>query len=401
MRPGVEALHRHRIPRGIGVLLHYAALLGALALLVWLLVPTALQQTQDALGPLPTTKEELEQGVRNSHGLRHEVLAYVESRLEGTQTWASAVGPAVELSRKAVEILVGVLFVFAIAAYWISTGSERSRSSSRWSRLETDLRPRDVAPRRREARGVRPPDAAHDRVRQYGALALVLADRASVLAPPRRLLRRRRDHPRDRTARRRPGRRRCRPDGVLAARRARGGAVYGLRLLQDYVINPRVFGHAVGLAPLVVLVTVSAVGLASDPPRSRLRRPLRPSSRRSSTSLCAGATRPRRRYRASSRRSRGPGRAAAASRRRRAGVRSPRGVVTYSPTRNRDAAQSVKSWSPSKGLPRSPTCRRPGGRRSIRRPPRSNLYRTCFRQTIQQALVYHVTERPGGRRRYC
>ena len=38
-------------------------------------------------------------------------------------------------------------------------------------------------------------------------------------------------------------------------------AVYGLRLLQDYVISPRVLGHAVGLTPLVVLVSVSAVAL--------------------------------------------------------------------------------------------------------------------------------------------
>ena len=76
---------------------------------------------------MPTTQEELERGARNSHGLRHEVLTYVESRLEGTQTWASAVGPAVELSRKAVEILVGVFFVFAIAAYWIF---DRERAES-------------------------------------------------------------------------------------------------------------------------------------------------------------------------------------------------------------------------------------------------------------------------------
>ena len=34
-----------------------------------------------------------------------------------------------------------------------------------------------------------------------------------------------------------------------------------VRLAQDYVIGPRVLGHAVGLSPLIVLVTVSAVGL--------------------------------------------------------------------------------------------------------------------------------------------
>jgi predicted PurR-regulated permease PerM len=38
-------------------------------------------------------------------------------------------------------------------------------------------------------------------------------------------------------------------------------AVFGLRLMQDYVIGPRVLGHAVGLSPMVVLVTVSTVGL--------------------------------------------------------------------------------------------------------------------------------------------
>ena len=38
-------------------------------------------------------------------------------------------------------------------------------------------------------------------------------------------------------------------------------AVWGLRLLQDYVVGPHVFGRAVGLSPLIVLVTVSSVGL--------------------------------------------------------------------------------------------------------------------------------------------
>jgi predicted PurR-regulated permease PerM len=42
-------------------------------------------------------------------------------------------------------------------------------------------------------------------------------------------------------------------------------AVYGLRLLQDYVINPRVMGRVVGLSPIVVLVTVSMVALLLGP----------------------------------------------------------------------------------------------------------------------------------------
>ncbi len=44
-----------------------------------------------------------------------------------------------------------------------------------------------------------------------------------------------------------------------------GVAVYGLRLLQDYVIVPRVLGHAVDLPPLVTLVAVAVVGVALGP----------------------------------------------------------------------------------------------------------------------------------------
>ena len=39
-----------------------------------------------------------------------------------------------------------------------------------------------------------------------------------------------------------------------------GIAVLILRQLEDYVIAPRVMGHAVGLSPLVVLISVVAQG---------------------------------------------------------------------------------------------------------------------------------------------
>jgi predicted PurR-regulated permease PerM len=44
-----------------------------------------------------------------------------------------------------------------------------------------------------------------------------------------------------------------------------GIAVLVLRQLQDYVIAPRVMGHAVGLSPLVVLISVIAVGYLLGP----------------------------------------------------------------------------------------------------------------------------------------
>jgi predicted PurR-regulated permease PerM len=51
-------------------------------------------------------------------------------------------------------------------------------------------------------------------------------------------------------------------------------AVYGLRLVQDYVIGPRVVGHAVSLPPLLVLVNVSCVGILLGPALVPLATPL-------------------------------------------------------------------------------------------------------------------------------
>ena len=40
-----------------------------------------------------------------------------------------------------------------------------------------------------------------------------------------------------------------------------GLAVLIVRLVEDYVVIPRVMGHVTGLSPLLVLVSVTAVGL--------------------------------------------------------------------------------------------------------------------------------------------
>src|SRR4051794_16990388 len=49
MRPGVEWLARHRIKRGVGVLIHYAVLLGLVALFLSYVVPLLVNQVQAAL----------------------------------------------------------------------------------------------------------------------------------------------------------------------------------------------------------------------------------------------------------------------------------------------------------------------------------------------------------------
>ncbi len=49
MRPGVDWLHKHRIPRPLGVAIHYLGLLGLLALFLSFVVPDMISQVQGAM----------------------------------------------------------------------------------------------------------------------------------------------------------------------------------------------------------------------------------------------------------------------------------------------------------------------------------------------------------------
>jgi predicted PurR-regulated permease PerM len=75
MRPGIDALARHRIPRPLGLALHYLGIAAVLALLLWLVVPPAVDQIGQAIGGVPTSKAELAQQTKNSSGVKHEILA--------------------------------------------------------------------------------------------------------------------------------------------------------------------------------------------------------------------------------------------------------------------------------------------------------------------------------------
>ena len=106
MRPGIDALARHRIPRPLGVALHYLGIAAVLALLLWLVVPSAVDQIGQAIGGVPTSKEELAQQTKHSSGLKHEILAGVQN---GWTTSRPPAGSSAAPSR---------------------SGSRRSRSSS-------------------------------------------------------------------------------------------------------------------------------------------------------------------------------------------------------------------------------------------------------------------------------
>jgi predicted PurR-regulated permease PerM len=257
MRPGVEALKRLRVPRGVGVLIHYAVLLGLVGLLLWLVVPRAIDQVQTALG-----EENLQQQKAEASGWKRDVLAEVQQRLEELPSARELVDPAVEATVIGFEIFIGVFFVLACAAYWIF---ERERAI----RLVTSLLPR---PRRKVVRDtwdlIDAKLGAY--VRGQALLITLVATTLSfafwAIGLPFWLL-----------------------VGVFAGvveivpvigpltagavavgvgltesiqlGVAAGVIVLVVRLVEDYLVIPKVLGEAVGLSPLLVLVAVFATAI--------------------------------------------------------------------------------------------------------------------------------------------
>ncbi len=251
MRPGVEALRRRRIPRGAGVLLHYAVLFGLLGLLLWAVVPRAVNQVQNAIGD-----SESETGVKG------ELLGWLDTRLERLPRPEEIVDPALEITVVGVEIAVGFLFVFAAAAYWIFERDDTVR-------FVTSLLPRS---RRKLVHDTW--DLIDLKLGAYvrgqalliGLVATVLSIAFWAIGLPFWLL-----------IAVFAGIVEIVPViGPLAAGAlavgvgftesigvgiAAGAVVLVVRLLEDYLVIPRVLGDAVGLSPLVVLVSVAAATL--------------------------------------------------------------------------------------------------------------------------------------------
>jgi predicted PurR-regulated permease PerM len=258
MRPGVEWLSRQaRLPRPVGVLLHYVVFLGAIGLFLWLAVPPAIDQVQQAIGSSALHHEAV-----HSTGIKHEVLSAVDTRLSRLPSGRAIVHPALTITRTAFEVLVGIFFMFAIAAYWI------------FERDNTIALVQELAPRSKR-RVIRDTWVLIDQ--KLGAfvrgelllvvlVGVVLSASFWAIGLPYWLL--------------------IGPfagvfelvpvigplvAGALAVgvgltqspwhALAAGLVVLAVRLLEDYVVVPKVLGHATGLSPLVVLIAVSAVGV--------------------------------------------------------------------------------------------------------------------------------------------
>jgi predicted PurR-regulated permease PerM len=255
MRPGVDWLASHRVPRTFAVLAHYLVLVGLVALFLALVVPDAVSQTERAIETAPS-----------STGIKHEILSWMERYLKRLPPASHLVHPAINVTKKAFEVLVGIFFTFAVGAYWIF---ERDRALNLFV---------SVLPRNRR-KIVRDTWLLIDE--KLGAFVrgevllivfvgtvlsfafwldgmpywLLLGGFAGIVEVVPVI-------------------------GPLAAGMVAiavgltvswqvalgaGIAVLVLRQLEDYVIAPHVLGSAVGLTPLAVLIAVSVTGFLLGP----------------------------------------------------------------------------------------------------------------------------------------
>jgi predicted PurR-regulated permease PerM len=267
MRPSVEWLYRRaRVPRSLGVVLHYVGFLAAVGFFLYLVVPTALTQLEHAIGTVPTSTSALHHAATHSHGIRHAILSAIDKRLRQLPSGTALLHPAISATKTVFEILIGIFFMFAVGAYWIF---ERDNAIALVQSI--------VSPRQR--RVTRDTWVLIDKklgafVRGQFLLVLIVCGLLSLAfwldGEPYWLL-----------IAAFAGIVELVPivgpvaAGVLAVGvgltagwtvgLGAGIAVLVLRQLEDYVIAPRILGSAVGLSPLVVLVSVVAFGYLLGP----------------------------------------------------------------------------------------------------------------------------------------
>jgi predicted PurR-regulated permease PerM len=262
MRPTVDNLAERGVPRAAGIALHYLVFIGLVAAFLWAVVPRAIDQVDEAIKSLPQTRSDLGEQARDETGIRHDILVGLQRRLEDLPAGESLVDPAVTVTLTVFEVALGIFFTLACAAYWIF---ERDRAEE----LVCSLLPR---PRRKKVRDTWELIDAKLGAYVRGQAVLValvgtvlslafwaigvpywilvgafagLVELIPVIGPL--------------------------AAGALAVgvgltvswqtALAAGLAVLVVRLLEDYLVIPRVLGDAVGLTPLVVLVSVTACGL--------------------------------------------------------------------------------------------------------------------------------------------
>ncbi|HET7128360.1 MAG TPA: AI-2E family transporter [Gaiellaceae bacterium] len=260
LRPSIEWLARHRVPMPLGLALHYLALVGAIAVAIAFAAPAAQHQVDHALSA--NGKAEVARAAKHSTGVKHQILTALQKRLNNLPKRSELVKPAVGIGMKAFEIVIGVFFTFAAAAYWIF---ERDKAVD----VVCSLIPR---PQRKRVRDtwtlidLRLGAFVRGQVLLILAVAIGLSLLFWAIGEPYWIL-----------VGAFAGLVEVVPvigplvAGALAVAVGFTTSVHvavlaavcvlAVRLLEDYLIMPRVLGEAVGLSPLLVLVSVTVVGI--------------------------------------------------------------------------------------------------------------------------------------------
>jgi predicted PurR-regulated permease PerM len=211
---------------------------------------------------VPTSASEIHREAAQSHGIKRQILLGLQKRLDKLPSGSSLVHPAVTVTKTFFEILIGIFFIFAVGAYWIF---ERDGTIE----LVQSLVPRD---HRRVTRDtwilIDQKLGAYVRGQLllivFVAVVLSLAfwgiglpywiligsfagvfEIVPVIGPL--------------------------VAGAIAVGVGltqswhlalfAGLIVLVVRQLEDNIVVPRVLGHAVGLSPIVVLVSVTSIGI--------------------------------------------------------------------------------------------------------------------------------------------
>jgi predicted PurR-regulated permease PerM len=258
IRPGVEWLQRHRLPQPAAILSFFLGVGAVIVLFFWAAVPPALHEIEQALRQRVAGGE----SVRESTGVRHDVLVWVDRYLHQLPSGGELLHPVASYGHQATHVIVAIFFTLAASWYWVA---ERDRMIE----LLTALAPES---KREKARKTYL--AIDDRLGAYTRLKFVmifavgaalslgfylvglnywllaggfvsLVEIVPVIGPlvgaifvvgvglPQSL-----------------------HVAALALL-----VLVGVREFRSYVVNPHIMGHSVGLSPLITLVSVSVVSI--------------------------------------------------------------------------------------------------------------------------------------------
>jgi predicted PurR-regulated permease PerM len=258
IRPGVEWLHRRRVPQPVAILFFLLIVIGVVFFFFWVAIPPALHQVGHALNIAGATGGTVPQG----GGFKHDVLVWLQEHLHELPTGSQLLHPVATFGHKATTVVVWTLFTIAATWYWVSErdrmidlltllAPEAKREKARATYLEIDRRLGSYT--RLKFLMV----FAIGAVLSFGFYLVglnywlllggfvSLIEIVPVIGPIIGSIL------------------------VLAVGLPQSVHVGVLSLLvlvvvrefQSYVINPHVMGHSVGLSPLVTLVSVVVVGI--------------------------------------------------------------------------------------------------------------------------------------------